>query len=273
MPSPAVLLAGATLIIAALLVLLSRRSRQLSALRSRVESASAELERLQRAFGRFAPEQIVERIIASGVSTSGEKKEVSVLFADLVGYTPLSESVDPSVLVTILNGYFERMSRAITEHRGYLSTLIGDGLLAMFGAIEPNPWQGDDAVHAALAMRAELEAYNRELEKDGHPPLAMGIGLHRGIGVAGLVGSKDLIQYALVGSTINVAARVQDLTRLHDVDILVTRDLRETLDPRFDLRELPPAELRGVAQPVVIFAVEGVEPENSRNLLGQPEPT
>ena len=257
MPSLGFLLAGATLAIAALLVLLGRRSRQLSALRSRVESASAELERLQRAFGRFAPEQIVERIIASGVSTTGEKKEVTVLFADLVGYTPLSESVDPDVLVKILNGYFERMSRAITEHRGHVSTLIGDGLLAMFGALEPNPWQADDAVHAALAMRAELEDYNRELEKDGHPPLAMGIGLNRGIGVAGLVGSKDLIQYALVGSTINVAARVQDLTRLHDVDILVTGDLRQTLDPRFGLRELPPAELRGVAQPVVIFAVEG----------------
>ena len=69
-------------------------------------------------------------------------------------------------------------------------------------------------------MRVELEDYKRELEKDGHPPLAMGIGLHRGIGVAGLVASKDLIQYALVGSTINIAARVQDLTRLHDVDIM-----------------------------------------------------
>ena len=112
---------------------------------------------------------------------------------------------------------------------------------------------------AALAMQAELESYNRELEREGLPPLAIGIGLHRGIGVAGLVGSKDLIQYAFVGRTINVAARVQDLTRLHDANILVTRELQQSLDPRFQLRELPPAEVRGIAHPVAIFAVDGFD--------------
>ena len=114
-------------------------------------------------------------------------------------------------------------------------------------------------MRAALDMRAELAEYNRELEADGLPPLGIGIGLHRGIGVAGLVGSRDLMQYAFVGKTINVAARVQDLTRLHDgVDILVTRELQETLDPRFQLRALPPEEVRGIAEPVAIFAVDGI---------------
>ncbi len=253
------LLGAAAILVTGLLYRLRRRGAEVSALRKRLESASADLERLQRSFGRFAPEEIVERVIASGISTSGEKKEVTVLFADLVGYTPLSESVDPSVLVQILNGYFERMSRAIADHRGHVSTLIGDGMLAMFGALEPNPWQANDAVHAALAMRRELESYNRELEQDGRAPLSMGVGLHRGIGVAGLVGSRDLIQYAFVGRTINVAARVQELTRLHGVDVLVTREVRSELDPRFLLRELPPAEVRGIAKPVEIFAVEEFE--------------
>lgn len=125
-------------------------------------------------------EEIVERVIASGISTSGERKEVTVLFADLVGYTPLSESLDPAVLVGILNGYFEQMSRAITDYRGHVSTSIGDGLLAMFGALGANPWQANDAAHAALAMRGELQAYNRELESEGLPSLSMGVGLHRG---------------------------------------------------------------------------------------------
>jgi adenylate cyclase len=259
MTAPLMLLAAAALAVGALLLLLRRRSAEVSALRARLERASADLERLQRAFGRFAPEEIVERVIASGVSTTGEKKEVTVLFADLVGYTPLSERLDPAVLVELLNGYFESMSRAITDHRGHVSTLIGDGLLAMFGALEPNPWQVNDALHAALAMRAGLEVYNRELEAKGLPPLSIGVGLHRGTGVAGLVGSRDLIQYAFVGRTINVAARVQDLTRQHGVDILLTREVREKLDPRFRLRELPPAEVRGIAEPVAIYALEGIE--------------
>jgi adenylate cyclase len=242
-----------------LALLLLRRSREARALRERLESATADLEHLQRSFGRFAPEEIVERVIARGVSTGGERKEVTALFADLVGYTALSERLDPDVLLRILNGYFERMSRAITDHRGHVSALIGDGMLALFGALEPDPWQSNGAVRAALAMRTELEAYNHTLEAEGLPPLAIGIGLHRGVGVAGLVGSQDLIQYAFVGRTINVAARIQDLTRNHDADILVTRELQQTLDPRFRLRELPPAEVRGIAEPVGIFAVDGME--------------
>ncbi|MBW2290568.1 MAG: adenylate/guanylate cyclase domain-containing protein [Deltaproteobacteria bacterium] len=240
--------------------LLHRKSREAKALRERLESATTDLEHLQRSFGRFAPEEIVERVIARGISTGGERKEVTALFADLVGYTALSERLDPDVLLRILNGYFERMSRAITEHRGHVSALIGDGMLALFGALEPDPWQANGAVRAALAMRDELEAYNHTLEADGLPPLAIGIGLHRGVGVAGLVGSRDLIQYAFVGRTINVAARVQDLTRNYDADILVTRELQQSLDPRFRLREFPPADIRGIAEPVGIYAVDGLEP-------------
>jgi adenylate cyclase len=158
--------------------------------------------------------------------------------------------------VKILNGYFERMSRAITDHRGHVSTFIGDGILALFGALEPNPWQGNDALHAALAMRSALAAYNRELGAQGLPQLSIGVGLHRGVGIAGLVGSEELKEFAIVGRTVNVAARVQDLTRVHGVDILLTEEVRETLDPRFALRPLPAAALRGIAQPVTVFAAE-----------------
>lgn len=239
--------------------LLIRRTREVKSLRERLEGATVDLEHLQRSFSRFAPEEVVESVIARGVSTGGERKEVTALYADLVGYTALSERLEPDVLLRILNGYFERMSRAITTHRGHVSALIGDGLLALFGALEPDPWQGDGAVRAALAMREELEAYNHSLEAEGLPALAIGIGLHRGVGVVGLVGSRDLIQYAFIGRTINVAARVQDLTRSCDADILVTRELQQSLDPRFRLREFPPADIRGISDPVVIYAVDGLE--------------
>ncbi len=230
--------------------------RRAQRLRERLEAASAELERLELAFARFAPHAVVERVIARGVSTQGERKEVTVPFADLVDFTPLTERVDPAVLVGILNGYFERMSGAISEHQGHISTLIGDGILALFGAVEPNPWQSNDATHAALAMRAALAKYNGELAAAGLPTLAVGIGLHRGTGVAGLVGSQDLVQFTVVGSTVTIAARVQDLTRAHGVDILATQAVRAALDPRFTLRPVPPGVLRGIADPVPLWAVE-----------------
>jgi adenylate cyclase len=263
MTFPWALAAIAAVLLGLALALLWRARREANRLRERMQLASRELQHLQTSFARFAPEAVVERI-AAGRSTPGERREVTALFADLVGFTALSESMEPAVLVRILNGYFERMSRAITDHRGHVSTFVGDGILAFFGAFAPNPWQSDDAVHGALAMQAELVDYNRQLAAQGLPGLAVGIGLHRGTGVAGLVGSRDLMQYAFVGRTVNVAARVQDLTRSHKVGILLTEEVREKLDPRFALRRLPPAEVRGVAEPVAIFAVEGLKEEGAQ---------
>jgi adenylate cyclase len=253
------LLLTAALTIGGLAYLLVRSRGEATRLRRRLESSAMDLQQLQLAFSRFAPDEMVERIIESGVPTKGEKKEVTVLFADLVGFTPLAESIEPTTLVRILNGYFERMSTAITDHRGYVSTFIGDGILALFGALEPNPWQANDAVHAALGMRAELAKYNRELEAEGLPTLSLGVGLHRGTGVAGLVGSKDLMEFTVVGRTINVAARVQDLTRQHGTDVLLTEEVQEALDPRFALKPLEPTEVRGIARPVMIHAVRGFD--------------
>ena len=155
----------------------------------------------------------------------------------------------------ILNGYFERMSAAISEHRGHVSTFIGDGILAFFGALSPNPWQGDDAVRAALAMRAALEAYNLELDEESLPRLSIGIGLQRGTGVAGLVGSRDLMEFAFVGRTVNVAARVQELTRQYPADIILTSAVRERIDPRFELDPLPATQVKGVAKPLELYAL------------------
>lgn len=236
------------------------RSRsRLSRLRTALRARSGNLENLQLAFERFAPGEIVEQIISTGEASYAERKEVTVLFADLVGFTTLSERTEPDVLVRILNGYFEHMSRAITEHRGHISTLIGDGILALFGALEPNPWQGSDAVRAALAMREALERYNDDLEREGLPRLAVGIGLHRGNGIAALVGSRDLMQFTFVGRIVNLAARIQEMTRRVDGDILVTRALRETLDHRFALRELSAVEVRGIQGPVAIHAVDSFQ--------------
>lgn len=229
-----------------------------SRLRVRLEDAMRNLQRLQAAFTRFAPQEVVERL-ASGDNPAAEKREVTVLFADLVGFTPLSESVGPDVLLRILNGYFKRMNRVIVEHRGHIAALVGDGIFALFGALEPNPWQSHDAAHAALAMRAQLAAYNQELAAEGLPRLSLGVGLHRGTGVAGLVGSPEIMEFTVVGRTVNLAARVEDLTRVHHEDILLTAAVQAALDSRFVLRELPACEVRGIADPVVTFALERFE--------------
>lgn len=233
-----------------------RATRESKRLLKRLDAAAHELENLQMAFSRFAPDEVIERIITEGVTDFGEKKEVTVLFADVAGFTALSESLEPNVLVGVLNGYFERMSQAIGNHRGYVSTFIGDGLLAFFGSIDPNPWQGNDAVHAALAMREALKQYDHELTDRGLPELAIGIGLHRGTGVVGLVGSQQLKEFAFVGRAVNVAARVQDLTRHFEVDIILTERLKQTIDPNFSTHALPDTPVKGVEIPLAIHALD-----------------
>ncbi|MGH8699039.1 MAG: adenylate/guanylate cyclase domain-containing protein [Burkholderiales bacterium] len=250
-----VLIVAAVGLLAALLAALYRQGRRAKALEAQVEAAAMELQRLQEACSRLAPAGVVQSLIADRADAGAERKVVTALFSDLVGYTAMSERLEPAALAHVLNGYFQRMSDAIHEHRGHVSTFLGDGILAFFGALQPNPWQCNDAVRAALAMRAAIRDYNEELAREGLPPLAVGIGIHRGPGLAGLIGSRERMEYAFVGPTVNLAARVQTLTRIHKVDILVTEALREHLDPRFVLEPMPPEAVKGIEEPVVTYAV------------------
>jgi adenylate cyclase len=246
-------------VLAVLLVAwLVQRARS-AAMQRQLDGASEELQRLQQACARLAPAGVVNRLVADGIAELGEmpaqRKTVTALFADLVGYTAMSERLDAAVLARVLNGYFQRMSDAIHEHGGHVSTFLGDGILAYFGALQPNPWQSADAVRAALAMRAVMADYNRELAHEGLPTLNVGIGIHRGSGLVGLIGSRERMEYGFVGRTVNLAARVQALTRTHGVDILVTNAVRSELDGSFRLDAMPAVVVKGIAEPVVSYAV------------------
>lgn len=229
--------------------------------RARIAALGADLERLQQACATLAPSGVMERVFAEGADQLAERKVVTAMFVDLFGYTALSESLEPQALARVLNGYFERVSDAVTRHRGRVNTFLGDGVLAFFGALEPNPWQCDDAVHAALAIRDVMAHYRAELEREGLPPLKIGIGIHRDTGLAGLIGSRERREYTVVGRTVNLAARLQALTREHDVDILLTDAVRRELDPRFELRALPPQAIKGIGEPVATYAVIGLRTE------------
>jgi adenylate cyclase len=259
------LLWGAELVVMGLLAFaLYRQWRHNQRLEAQLESAAADLQHLQEACSRLAPAGVVQRLVADGVEpgaqVGAERKVVTALFTDVVGYTALAEGLDPAVLARVLNGYFQRVSDAIHEHRGHVSTFIGDGILGYFGALRPNPWQCDDAVRAALDMRAAMRDYNVELAREGLPPLAIGIGIHRGPGLAGMIGSRERMEYGFVGPTVNMAARVQSLTRTHGVDILVTDALRAELDSKFVLTAMPPEMVKGIAEPVLTYAVREARP-------------
>lgn len=237
-----------------------RQRRRNAALQRRLDLADTELQQLQQACARLAPAGVVDRMLADGLRGGAaelpfERGEVTVLFSDLVGFTALSEQLDPAVLARVLDGYFQRISDAVHAHSGHVSTWLGDGMLAYFGALRPNPWQCADAVRAALAMCAAIADYNAELSRDCLPPLALGIGIHRGPGLAGMIGSRERREYGFVGRTVNLAARVQTLTRTHGVQILVTEAVRAGIGDAFVLRAMPAEQVKGIEQPVLTWAV------------------
>lgn len=248
---------GFTLALAAALalVVISLR-RKNAALGRRIELNEAELERLQRSFARFAPAELVERIAGDGQAGAGERREVTVMFADIRGFTRTSEHLDPAVVVEMLNGYFREMSAAIQAHHGHVTRLMGDGLMSVFGALRRNPWHVQDAVEAAVAMRRALAGYNRRLSERGLPELSFGIGIHTGSVVAGLVGSEELQEFTVMGDPVNVASRVEALTRELPADILLTDEVRRHLGERFALRQMAPAAIRGKSRPVLTWALE-----------------
>lgn len=217
------------------------------------------LEQLQREFERFAPPDLVERLTDGAGETAPQRRQVTMLFADLRGFTALCDRVDPAQAVTILNGYFRHMSRAIARHHGHITELVGDGLLALFGALESNPWQCRDAVLAALDMRAELAEYNAQLRAQGLPELRFGIGIHSGEVIAGVMGAGELNKFTVTGDPINVASRVEGLTRDHGVDLLVTEDVRKALDAGFRLRPMEPTRVKGKPEAIRTYHVEGTD--------------
>lgn len=233
-----------------------KRALQLDRL---LADTSRKLERLQRQFERFAPADLVERLSDGQADDAPQRRQVTMLFADLRGFTALCDRLDPAVTVAILNDYFHHMSEAIVRHHGHITELVGDGLLALFGALEANPWQCRDAVLAALDMRVELERYNAELRARSLPELRFGIGIHSGEVIVGVMGAGQLNKFTVTGDPINVASRVEGLTREFQVDLLVTEEIRGKLDARFRLRAMPAARVKGKPEPIQTYHVEGID--------------
>ena len=239
-------------------VILYRQKKRNEEIEKLLGHTNEKLERLQIHFGRFTPEEVIEQLTDSDQGLKPAMRSVTVLFADLKGFTKMCDERKPSEVVSILNGYFRCMSDALKKNHGQITELIGDGILSLFGALRNNPWQVQDAVMAALDMREALKEYNKELQAKALPALSFGVGIHKGNVLAGVMGNYELSKFGVVGDPINVAARVEALTRQHDTEILITEEVKAELDDRFDLTQMPPVQVKGKANPIVTYTVNGI---------------
>ena len=214
----------AFLLVSAGLALLVRRSRTLVAERAEAERARSNLSRY---FSPKVVDTLAERDEPLG---RVRRQSVGVLFADLVGFTTMAESIAPEQVMALLRGFHGRMEDEVFRHGGCLEKFIGDALLATFGVPDPGPHDATDTLACARGMLAALAAWNRERALDGQPPLRMGLGLHYGQAVLGDIGSARSMAFATVGDTINVASRLQSLTRDLDVTLVVSGEFVAALE-------------------------------------------
>ena len=217
----------------------------------------AERQKLRAEFGRYITPQIRDEILSGRIPLNGEHREATLLFSDLRDFTPFVENHRADEVISGMRAYFTAMHRAIAKYDGLVLQFVGDEIEAVFGVPVPYPEHPDKAVLAALQMRRNLEELNQERKKRGRPVFGHGIGIHTGTVLAGNSGSEDQSAYSLIGSTVNVASRIQGLTREFGCDILVSRRTASRLEGEFALRELPPRMVKGYSKEVHLYRLQG----------------
>jgi class 3 adenylate cyclase len=212
-----------------------------------------ERERVTEMFGRYVSREVRDEILAGRVALEGQQVDVTMLFCDLRDFTPWVEATDPREVVRDLNGYFSEMEAAIRGQLGLVLQYIGDEIEAVFGAPVPNADHPERAVRAAMDMRARLAAWNRDRERAGKAPLRHGIGVHTGMVLAGSIGSRERLSYALVGDAVNLASRIQGLTKELGGDLLVSGTTQARLVGRIPMVRAAAAHVKGRSAEVEVY--------------------
>ncbi len=217
-------------------------------------------KRMKTAMYRYMTPGVAEQVMARGEDALmvGERKDVTILFSDIRGYTTLTENLGASEVVSLLNQYFETMVEAVFNHEGTLDKFIGDALMAVFGAplplTENHAWM---AVKSALDMRWRLAAFNEQRILDNHPLIYIGIGISSGEVVSGNIGSKKRMDYTVIGDGVNLSARLESATKDYGCDVILSESTYNLCRDRIWVRELDRIRPKGKSQPVSIYELIG----------------
>jgi len=226
-----------------------------------VENARAH-ERLAREevaranYSRFLPEYVVKQMLENPESfkLGGTSQTITILFADIRGFTRISEHANPEKIVSLLNRYFSAMTEIIFAHGGTLDKYLGDGLMALFGAPTATPDDASNALNAAVAMQRRLLGINRELRDEGLQEIGVGMGLHTGEAIVGYIGSDRRSEYTAIGDTVNTSSRLESNAR--GGEILLSDATAQAAHSRYKLKPREPITVKNRQQPVNLWEVD-----------------
>ncbi len=222
-------------------------------------SSSLEKKRLRdeqkRLLERFATNEVAQDLQASGFAIGGRRMSASVLFCDICDFTALSEDMPPEETIELLNVYYALMFDAVTSNGGIVSLIIGDGLMALFGAPQHLENTAQGAVMAAQEMLSMIDVLNADRTTLGAPDLQLGIGISTGDVVAGYAGTDERATYTCIGKTVNLAARLEAHTRETAHSILIDERTRACLESCPNTERIQSVEFKGFSEPLDIYAL------------------
>jgi len=219
-----------------------------------------ENKHIRRSLGQYVDREVADQIVHQEEGLKGQSKEVTVFFTDVRNYTTLCEGLPPEKVVGILNEHFAMMGKIITQHQGCIVDFVGDAILAVFGAPKENPNHAWHAVQTAIEALGQLDVLNGHRQKRGISLLQIGVGIHTGEVVAGIIGSGDRKKFGVTGDTVNTGSRVEGLNKEFSTTILITRETLESVNGKFNVRRCGEVKVKGRDKPVEVFEVLGPEP-------------
>ena len=222
-----------------------------------------ERRKVQRLFGRYVSKDVFAQLVANPemARLGGQRREMTVLFSDIRGFTTLTERGQPEEVVSMLNEYFSKMVEIVFAHRGTIDKFVGDMVMALFNAPLDDPEHADHAVQAALEMEAELQRLNGKWKSEGRfAELDIGVGINTGAMIAGNIGSDAIMSYTVIGDAVNLGARLESLNKQYGTRIIISEATRQRLAGRYRFTPLGDVVVKGKSQPVAIFEVLPSEP-------------
>ena len=227
---------------------------------NRMARSLREKEMIKRAFTRYVAREVVEEILKNpeNMALTGERREVTVLFCDVRGFTPLSERLSPEEVVLLLNDFYNLMIETTFKHDGTLDKFLGDAVMAVFGAPLAHPDHSARAIRTALAMQEGIVGLNERRARDGKEPIAVGIGVSAGEAVAGTVGTEDRMEYTVIGDSVNLAARLESNAK--PGQILISHRTYERVRDLVDARPLGRIRVKGKEEEVEVYEVLRLAP-------------
>ena len=218
-----------------------------------------EKRKMKKLFGQYVSKDVYDQLVANPALArlGGQRREMTVLFSDIRGFTTVSERGQPEEIVALLNEYFTSMVDIVFRCKGTLDKFVGDMVMALFGAPLDDPGHADHAVEAALLMVEGLQRLNDRWKAAGRPQLDIGIGVNTGPMIAGNIGSDAIMSYTVIGDAVNLGSRLESLNKQYGTRIIISDATRACLKKPYRVRALGDVVVKGKSQPVAIFEVIG----------------